>query len=1177
MNTNSLKKFATAARRKLITQITAKLDYVLKADSAALRERADALRQLRDELTRSTRNELIERVAYTWFNRFVALRFLDVNDYQPSAIRAVSPVDGFTTPQLLDEAKQGQIPDELAVDARRVLDLLDGRLPSRDPQNEAYGLLLLATCNALNVPLPFLFEPLADYTELLMPDDLLSPQSVLTDIRDGMTADDCQNVEIIGWLYQFYISERKDTVFAAKSKVKAEDIPAATQLFTPRWVVEYMVQNTLGKLWLRNKPSSGLKALMPYYLESPSETTDIYLKLTSPQELTLLDPAAGSGHILVYAFELLVHIYEEEGYGRTDIPSLILQHNLMGFDIDERAAQLASFALAMKARQYDRRFFRRNVQPRVVALHKLQHTNPADWQPVLADASVTLTDTLRADLTLMTHANNLGALIRPETGETTLQQAANLAKAYADQSSDLFRKPQAEDLAEALAHLALLARKHTCVVANPPYMGGAKMNDFVGKFMGKYYPDSKADLMTGFMERTETLVQPDGYVGMINLPSWMFLSSFEAFRKNLIQRFKIDSLLQMGRGIFGSDFGSVAFTLQFSKPPHGDGVYRRLFEEHVQVRSIEKIRDLFLDKTYGCYHTKQDNFEKIPGEVIGYWLSEQAIGAFVGSKLLNEIGDPRQGMATCDNDRFTRMWYEVTQKKIGWSFTNGNEAKASNKKWIPYNKGGAYRKWYGNQDLVVNWENDGGEITEYVTKMYGSPSKRIASRSEYFKESLSWSKVTSGSFAVRYFPKGFIFDVAGCSIFFKDQEDIGLVAGVLNSTVGNFYLGLLSPTLNFEAGTIAKFPLIGVQDASVNQTINSCISISSQDWDARETSWDFQTNELLRHRTDNLLANAVATYETYWQAKFSQLHEDEEALNRIFIDLYGLQDELAPDVAPDNITILQQEAKPDATGKLQFDRRELMAQFVSYAVGCIFGRYSLSKPGLVLASQGQTLADYQREVEAGEIVADENAFQPDADNIIPILDEDWFADDIVSRFRAFLRASFGEESFNQNLMFVEECLGMDLRKYFVRYFYDDHIRRYRRRPIYWLFRSPKGSFSALIYLHRYTPDTVARLLNGYLREYQDKLRNQREQQQTLSQSALATAGEKTRAQKEIDRLDKVLGELAQYEREVIYPLATDPIAMDLDDGVLVNYNRFSTALAPVKGLTGKAGASGDDE
>ncbi|SFF15580.1 hypothetical protein SAMN05216167_13147 [Spirosoma endophyticum] len=406
----------------------------------------------------------------------------------------------------------------------------------------------------------------------------------------------------------------------------------------------------------------------------------------------------------------------------------------------------------------------------------------------------------------------------------------------------------------------------------------------------------------------------------------------------------------------------------------------------------------------------------------------------------------------------------------------------------------------------------------------------------------------------------------------------------------------LSPTLNYLPNTVNEIPFKIGKKEKVLFLVDSCINISREDWDARETSWDFQTNELLCHRTgestpDNLLANAVTAYETYWQEKFSQLHQNEEELNRIFIDLYGLQDELTPDVAPDDITILGQEAKPhprplslkqgEGVVDLQFDRREIMAQFVSYAVGCMFGRYSLSKPGLVLASQGQTLADYQSEIEANGILADENAFQPDADNIIPILDEDWFADDIVSRFRAFLRASFGDaeasdRSFNQNLMFVEECLGMDLRKYFVRYFYDDHIRRYRRRPIYWLFRSPKGSFSALIYLHRYTPDTVARLLNGYLREYQDKLRNRREQQQTLSQSALATAGEKTRAQKEIDRLDKVLGELAQYEREVIYPLATNPIAMDLDDGVLVNYNRFGSALAPVKGLTEKAG-SGEEE
>ncbi|XWW47029.1 BREX-1 system adenine-specific DNA-methyltransferase PglX [Fibrella sp. USSR17] len=1169
MNTNALKKFATAARRKLIEQVTGKLNYVLGNDSPALRERADTLRQLRDELTRTTRTELIERVAYTWFNRFVALRFLDANDYQPSGIRAVSPIDGYTTPQLLDEAKQGNVPDDLPVDAKRVLDLLDGRLPSRDPQNEAYQLLLTATCNALNTALPFLFEKLNDYTELLMPDDLLSPNSVLSDIREGMTADDCQHVEIIGWLYQFYISERKDAVFAAKSKVKAEDIPAATQLFTPRWVVEYMVQNTVGKLWLRNHPNSTLREKMPYYLESPSETTYAFIPVSRPQDISLLDPAAGSGHILVYGFELLVHIYEEEGFSRSEIPALILEHNLMGFDIDERAAQLASFALSMKARQFDRRFLKRGTLPRVVALHKLTHTHEADWRSLLTDVGCTYLDSLVRDLKAMTQADNLGALIRPDTALGTLQQTVDAMTTYARQSADLFRKPLAEDLAQSLQHLALLAQKHTCVVANPPYMGGGAMNGPLSTFVKSQYPDAKADLMACFMESSLSQCHPSGYVGMINQHSWMFLSSYEALRKKLIDTVLFDTLLHLGARTFpeigGEVVQNVAFTFQnhiYKDTPAG--TYVRLVDIKNSHEKAANIKNPNL-----TYNSNQNNFEKITGRPISYWVSINLTGCFINNEPLNTFGIARRGLQTGNPNRFIRNWQEVSVNKIGLTITNKADATQSTYKWFKLNSGGSFRRWYGNLDVIVDWERDGLAI-----KLSGKaiiPSERL-----YFNEGITWSKVSTGNFSFRIQEAGIIPGDAGPCIF-ADVEIRQLLA-LLNSPVVSAFLSTINPTLNVQVSDLEKLPIITVTSHNISFTTQSCIDISREEWDARETSWDFKTCELLRHASGTYLADAVAAYETHWQGQFTQLHQNEEELNRIFIDLYGLQDELTPEVDPKDITILGQEAKPDASGTLQFDRRELMAQFISYAVGCMFGRYSLEKEGLILASQGQTLADYEQltsEVTPGSTPQAPGAFQPDADNIIPVLDEDWFTDDIVARFRAFLRASFGDSSFGQNMAFVEECLGMDIRKWFTRFFYDDHIRRYRRRPIYWLFRSPKGSFSALIYLHRYTPDTVARLLNGYLREYQDKLRNRREGQLAIIINPAASPGEKTRAQKEADRIEKALAELAQYERDVIYPLATQPISMDLDDGVLVNYNRFGTALAPVKGLTGKAGGDED--
>ncbi|MFD2936148.1 BREX-1 system adenine-specific DNA-methyltransferase PglX [Spirosoma flavum] len=1185
MNTNALKKFATAARRKLITQVTAKLSYVLGSDSPALREQADALRQLRDELTRTPKNDLIERVAYTWFNRFVALRFLDANDYQPTGIRAVSPSDGFTTPQLLDEAKNGQIDESLPVDTRRVMDLLDGRLPSRDPQNEVYQLLLIATCNALNSALPFLFEPLADYTELLMPDDLLSPQSVLGDIREGMTIEDCQHVEVIGWLYQFYISERKDAVFAAKSKVKAEDIPAATQLFTPRWVVEYMVQNTVGKLWLRNHPSSSLREKMPYYLESPSETTDAFLPIARPQDISLLDPAAGSGHILVYGFELLVHIYEEEGYSRTEIPALILQHNLTGFDIDERAAQLAAFALSMKARQYDRRFLKRGTLPRVVSLHKLTHTNEADWRSLLNEVGCQFLDTLVRDLTSMTQADNLGALIRPETPLDSLQTAADVLTTYARQSTDLFRKPLAEDLVLSLQHLALLAQKHTCVAANPPYMGGGAMNGSLSTFVKSRYPDSKADLMACFMESALSQCQENGYVGMINQHSWMFLSSYEGLRKKLIDGILIDTLLHLGPRTFpeigGEVVQNVAFTLQnqtYNEPPAGH--YVRLVDFKNTFEKAAGITNTVL-----THYIQQNNFKKIPGEPIAYWLSKEAVRLFSGQKV-GDVMKPSVGMFTTNNELFLRFWFEISFNRVGFGFISKQDAFNSSFEWFPYMKGGGYKKWYGNISTVIHYKDKGAVLRDLVNNKYpylkGNTDFVLKESNPYFSSGITWSDVSTNDFSCRYLPHGFMYDVKGTSAF-PSQNIFNKVFTFLNSKVASTFLYALNPTMSYQIGNIRALPFDferrDENTSKIDEFSRNNIQIAKCDWDARETSWDFETSELLRHRTDGLLANAVQAYEVHWQGRFMQLHQNEEALNRIFIDLYGLQDELTPEVDPTDITILGQEAKPDSVGKLTFDRKELMAQFVSYAVGCMFGRYSLDKTGLILASQGQTLADYEQliaDATPGLAPHAPDSFRPDADNIIPVLDEDWFSDDIVARFKAFLRASFGDGDYNQNLAFVEDSLGIDLRKWFTKYFYDDHIRRYRRRPIYWLFQSPKGSFRALIYLHRYAPDTVARLLNGYLREYQEKLRNQRQQQLSTSLSATATAGEKTRAQKEADRLERVLVELAQYERDIIYPLATEPITMDLDDGVLVNYNRFGAALAPAKGLTGKAGGSEDE-
>ena len=778
MNTNTLKKFAQEARRKLMEQVGARLDSVLNTDSSELREKTDAINKLRDAIKKTSKAQVIDRVTYTWFNRFMALRFMDANGFQPIGVQVLTPLEGRILPELLAEAKQGNIPEELRIKPQRIFDLLEGRIPSQNPENEVYKALLIGVCNHLNQTFPFLFERIDDFTELLLPLDLTSELSVIHLIREGMTIEDCKNVEIIGWLYQFYISEKKDEVFAAKSAVKKEDIPAATQLFTPRWIVEYMVQNTLGKLWLQNKPNSKLREFMPYFIDSPSMDSEDFLKVDSVEEITLLDQACGSGHILVYAFELFTKIYAEEGYQPAEIPQLIVEKNLFGFEIDDRAAQLAGLALMMKARGEYRRFFTKNVKPNIlcyqdlnlkaygfegyketvtikkdspellnylkygyvlaqnIVLHKQELFTDNDtgedvkinkndillkigtqaseglldtikdfggneilfYRDEIKDGfrvhNLPLDPTLYHDLCLMIQATNFGSLILPKTATEAIQAVLTLINAKIDPTAltQDFHLPR---LQEALTQLLPLSRKYHCIVDNPPYMGGGKMNTVLSDFVSKNYPKSKADLMVCFMNRAQFQVLDKGFVSMINLPSWMFLSSFEEYRKEMIEEYGIDTLLQLGRGIFGSDFGSVAFTLIKNTDKKPNGIYRRLFKQHVQVRSVETIKNLFLDKDFGYFETDQKDFETIPGNPFGYWLSKSVMESFV-SKNIGDNGTSSPGIRTGKDLTFIRFWNEVSLDKLYLKSINKDNLFVPKKAWFPITRGGEYRKWYGN-------------------------------------------------------------------------------------------------------------------------------------------------------------------------------------------------------------------------------------------------------------------------------------------------------------------------------------------------------------------------------------------------------------------------------------------------------------------------------------------------
>jgi hypothetical protein len=1151
MNTNALKKFAQEARRKLLDQVGAKLEYVLLTDTPELREKADQVQKLKEAIQRTSKAQIIDKVTYTWFNRFMALRFMDANDYQPIGIRVLTPKDGFTLPELLDEAKQGHIPDELSVKNQRIYDLLDGKIPSNNAQNEAYKDLLIGACNHLNKVLPFLFERINDYTELLLPDDLTSELSIIQDICDGMSVEDCAEVEVIGWLYQFYISEKKDEVFASKSAVKKEDIPAATQLFTPRWIVEYMVQNTVGKLWLQNKPTSKLREHMPYFIESPSVTNEDYLKLNSVEELTLLDQACGSGHILVYGFDLLYKIYEEEGYNTNEIPELIIKNNLFGFEIDERASQLAGMALMMKARSYNRRFFRKEVEPTILCYKDLVLTKE-EYTESFNQIGLKLSDELNYDLIQMQQATNYGSLIAPHTSTQELEKtlAVIITK---ENTGDAFLKYQLEQLKIAISQLLLLSHKYHCVVDNPPYMGEGKMNKSLGLWIRTNYPKSRADLMVCFMERAQYQLHENGFVGMINLPSWMFLSSFEKYRYELVKEYTIDTLLHLGRGIFGADFGSVAFTFIKQKIHSTEGIYRRLFKDHVQVRTVSKIESLFLDKDYGLYKAKQIDFNNISGCPIAYWASEKVQKIFSKSQKVIDVGNTFQGMITGSNEKFLRYWQEVENRKTKIDATNPQEIDVKLNYWLPYNKGGKFRKWYGNQDYLVNWKNKGKDFTRGKNGF-----------SEYFfKEYMTWTYISASTIATRYFPSGFLWDVHGSGLFPTKREDIFYLQSLISSNVGLMILKIINPTISFQVENIAVVPVIypntEVLKNEILELVEKNIEISRIEWDSREDSWCFNRNELIRIKGQDL-EESLDLFKHYWRNKFLETFKNEEILNEKFIEIYDLQDEVSHKVPLEDITILREETTIE-NGQLIFKATEIFAQFMSYAVGCMFGRYSLDREGLILANQGETLEDYLAKVALSK---EQLSFTPDDDNIIPVLDDEWFEDDITGRFYAFLKASFGTANFDKNLAFVEECLGKDVRKYFVKDFYNDHIKRYKKRPIYWMFTSPKGSFNVLIYMHRYTPDTLNKILNGYLIEYREKLNTRMEHLDHLIVSGSST--EQTKAQKEKDKLKLVLIELQEYERETLRPLAIERINIDLDDGVLVNYNKFGKAIKEIAGL-----------
>ncbi|MGH1978492.1 BREX-1 system adenine-specific DNA-methyltransferase PglX [Rothia sp. L_38] len=1178
MDTSALKNFAAETRRELAQGVAARLDTVLMQGSDERLDFPTLVGKLEQTIAESSREAVIERVTYLWFNRLVAMRFMDARGYSPVGV--VSPEEGVNPmqapPQVVSDAFAGMIDESIVKSlgvAGKIRDIVNGVARSQDPYSDVFALLVDEYAQHFQTWVPAMFPEADDVSNLLLPANLLAAHSVVRKIAQTMTVEMCQDVEVIGWLYQFYIAERKDEVFGGFKKGKkagAAEIPAATQLFTPNWIVRYLVQNTVGRTWLLNNPGSALREQMEYFVEPVGglESVQDFVRISSPEELTVLDPAVGSGHILTYAFDLLYEMYCEAGYAEAEIPGLILAKNLVGLELDERAGALAAFALTMKARERYRRFLRpdRVVAPQICVLQKVSFTGEelrrlGEGFDFAADHAVN-GELVQVDADVFAgfwnqfeNADVFGSLIRPDAA--VLQVVREHVEAFvgeADAEPGLLLDELAELREKArlvLRQAELLSVTYVAVVANPPYMGSKNMSPKMTAWLKENYPDTAADLMTAFMERAETLGKKSAYWGMIDLPSWMFLSSFKNYRAHLLKDLQVTILAHLGRGIFGSDFGSVAFIIQNSEPSAtARGIYRKLYDQHVEVRSVEVIRQRFFAEAEKQFEVKQADLLKVPDQALVYWLTDEMLAAFSKGSKLSVIANAKKGLSTGKNDIFLRLWHEVSIKLADLMHSPGLPTK---NKWYPLNKGGSYRKWYGNQDYLINWENDGAEILRY--------SKSTVRNSQfYFYPSVTWTKLTSGMASFRKLPEGFVVEDSAQSLY--SDLNISDVLGVLNSSLMVHVLASVSPTLNLTVGDIGKVPFI--QDLGLDISVNHLIDIHRRDWDSSENSWNFTVNSLCRLAASTgtgTLADLITQDFEQALATVATVQDLEHEVNVKVAGAYGITHGVELETPADRVTLLKNPYARYGTG-LAHD--ELLAKYsqdsvkdlISYFVGVLFGRYSLDAPGLIIANQGETLADYL--AKAG---TDAPTFIPDEDNVIPVLADDRFEDDIVAKFRAFLKKAFGEENLDTNLTYIEAALSKSVRKYFTDDFYEDHLKRYSKRPIYWMFSSTgngKGSFKALVYMHRYTPATVSTVLNDYLRPYMDKLTANREHLQYTI--AHGQGREATRAQKEDDALAKTLKELTDYQDSVLYPLAVENIHIDLDNGVAHNYPLFGGAL-----------------
>lgn len=1192
MDTNRLKRFATEARKMIRDGVARKLinlGFDMKGEAELFPQKLqgvtlyrgqqweesfyDKWMALYEAIQKHGVNEVCEEVAYTWFNRLVAIRILQMNGFIDRVLLFDNP--DIRVPHIVSEARQGRFPKMGDGDRIR----LRGLLGDPGKTYEQFALLITAFCHATPI-LQRCFGSINDYTELLLPEDILDEDKFVDKLNktDFISEEDYKSTELLGWLYQFYIAERKADVFASfKSghKAEADDIAPATQIFTPNWIVKYMVQNTLGRIYLDNNPHAELEGKMAYLVPQSdsvlNDSSHIYT-YSALEDLKVIDPACGSGHILLEAFDLLFDMYIDEYYSRREAIENIFAHNLVGIDLDTRAKQLATFALLLKACQKDDSFLTAEVMPMVMdvpkphgldkhALHQACLDFIGGYEDVVAEE-------LAGNIEDMKDMDTLGSII-----QFPLDDMRPMIATCYEQWMEEDMEDCPENVRRILPYIQVmlaLTDQYTCVIANPPYMGAGNMNSTLSEYVKTYYAEGKADLFSVFMLMGMERLQANGKMAQINMQSWMFLSSFEKLRNSFLQDYSIDNMLHLGARTFDELSGEVvqntAFVLTNAEADENtQGMYYRL----VDGKDCADKERLFLSHIYEnedgnhIYYPNvaQNNFEKIPGCPIGYWFKKAFLGLF-DSIMIGDICEGKNGITTSDNDYFLRMWQEVSFEQIRFDKTLGTLEDCD--KWIPYNKAGGKRRWYGNLDFVINWLNKGQEIKELRDEK-GKKLASVRNESYYFKEQVSWSDIKSNGTSFRYYPAGMIFDASANSAYSEKTLDMYPILAIANSKIMDMFAEFYNPGIHFKIGNFynVPYPLSSEKKEKTGLKAAENVLISKQDWDAHETSWDFEQNPLVALAQQSSetgidiagksihMSDMLSRFKDEWTAKFMQLHANEEELNKQFIDIYGLQDELTPDVPLDEITILQQGEKSIEGNKMVWHDDVIVKQLVSYAIGCIMGRYSIDHKGLILANQGDGLEEYHQ-------LVPESRFEPDDDGIVPLMGENSpFSDNAVNRISEMVKVVFGSDSQTENLNYIEATLGKSLSDYLQKDFWKDHKKMYQKRPIYWLFASTKGAFQCMVYMHRMDAYVVGKVRIKYLLPYIEWLKAKIEELM-VRQAELSSL-----ERRQLRDYNKWLDECREYDVR-LHEVANQQISIDLDDGVVVNYAKYGDVLAKLK-------------